>query len=178
MTSFPGAIFTPRTKQNKEGVSYDPDQPTKLFAEDIVYIDDEVVAMQENLQDKIFRGVSIVFGDITIPPQEGPQNLEFIVPGLLEGYKLVSAHAGLALPNDSGNLTIGLQTLGGTRNPLGTDITIEAGEKTSYSATTQPVVDDEDYIYSAGDDFRIIVSGNVIEATGLQVFLTFKKVLT
>ncbi len=49
MTSYPGAIYSPRTKENKPGVVYDAGQTTKLFAEDVVKDDDEIVAIETEL---------------------------------------------------------------------------------------------------------------------------------
>ena len=49
MSDYPGAIYEPRTKENKPGVVYDPLQTTKLFAEDVVYDDNEIVAIEEEL---------------------------------------------------------------------------------------------------------------------------------
>ena len=46
MASYPSSIYAPRTKANKAGVVYDADKHTTLFAEDISYLDAEVVAMQ------------------------------------------------------------------------------------------------------------------------------------
>jgi len=46
MADFPGGIYSPRTKQNKAGVVYDPDKPTTLFADDIAKLDAEVVALE------------------------------------------------------------------------------------------------------------------------------------
>lgn len=43
---YPGAIYSPRTKSNKDGVTYEPTEPTKIFAEDINYSDQEVVAIE------------------------------------------------------------------------------------------------------------------------------------
>jgi len=49
MSDYPGAIYAPRTKENKDGVVYDPNQTTKLFAEDVVYDDNEIVAIETEL---------------------------------------------------------------------------------------------------------------------------------
>ena len=49
MATYPGAIYAPRTKENKAGVSYDSSKTTQIFAEDIVYDDDEIVAIETEL---------------------------------------------------------------------------------------------------------------------------------
>lgn len=47
--SYPGAIYSPRTKANAAGVVYDAAKTTEIFAEDITKEDDEVVAIQTEL---------------------------------------------------------------------------------------------------------------------------------
>lgn len=47
--SYPAAIYSPRTKENKSGVEYDPGAITKVFAEDAIYNDQEIVAIETEL---------------------------------------------------------------------------------------------------------------------------------
>lgn len=49
MVSYPGSIYDPRTKENDPDVEYDPEETTKIFAEDVSKLDDEVVAIQTEL---------------------------------------------------------------------------------------------------------------------------------
>lgn len=49
MATYPNAIYSPREKENKEGVEYDPTKKTTLFAEDVVKDDDEIVAIETEL---------------------------------------------------------------------------------------------------------------------------------
>jgi hypothetical protein len=49
MADYPSAIYSPRTKNNKEGVVYTPANDTTLYAEDIVKDDDEIVAIETEL---------------------------------------------------------------------------------------------------------------------------------
>jgi len=49
MTTYPGAVYSPREKENKSGVAYDVNKKTVLFAEDIVKDDDEIVAIETEL---------------------------------------------------------------------------------------------------------------------------------
>ena len=49
MSTFPGAIYSPRTKENKEGVVYDPLETTTLFADDFTNNDAEIVAIETEL---------------------------------------------------------------------------------------------------------------------------------
>jgi hypothetical protein len=54
--SYPGAIYPPRTKSNKVGEVYDASKETLIFAEDIVKLDEEVVAVENELGTNIKGG--------------------------------------------------------------------------------------------------------------------------
>lgn len=49
MADFPGAVYAPRTKENKPGISYDSAKTTIGYAEDVVKLDNEVVAIETEL---------------------------------------------------------------------------------------------------------------------------------
>jgi len=53
MADFPSGVYDPRTKENKAGEVYDEDLKTRLFAEDISYLDAEVVALETFLSPKL-----------------------------------------------------------------------------------------------------------------------------
>lgn len=50
MADYPNSIYSPRTKENKSGVTYDETKTTILFAEDISKLDVEVVALETFLR--------------------------------------------------------------------------------------------------------------------------------
>jgi len=49
MAQYPNEIYTPREKENRSGVIYDPTKKSVIFAEDIKNLDDEVVAIEKEL---------------------------------------------------------------------------------------------------------------------------------
>ena len=49
MASYPGATYSPREKENKSGVVYDPLKKTVIFVEDLSNLDAEVVAIETEL---------------------------------------------------------------------------------------------------------------------------------
>jgi hypothetical protein len=49
MASYPSAVYAPRTKENKTGIVYDPTQKTIGYVEDVVKLDNEVVALETEL---------------------------------------------------------------------------------------------------------------------------------
>jgi len=46
MADYPDSIYSPRTKENRSGVVYDEAKKTVIFAEDVVKLDNEVVALE------------------------------------------------------------------------------------------------------------------------------------
>lgn len=49
MSDYPAGVYSPRTKENAPSIVYDADQTTRLYAEDVVKLDDEVVAIETEL---------------------------------------------------------------------------------------------------------------------------------
>lgn len=49
MAVYPGGVYSPRLKENKASVIYNPAKKTILFVEDINKLDDEVVAIETEL---------------------------------------------------------------------------------------------------------------------------------
>ncbi|MFA5359228.1 MAG: hypothetical protein WC310_05455 [Patescibacteria group bacterium] len=49
MTDFPNSVYSPREKENRSGVVYDPTKKTVLFVDDINKLDDEVVSIETAL---------------------------------------------------------------------------------------------------------------------------------
>jgi hypothetical protein len=49
MADYPSGVYSPRTKTNKPGVVYTPSKSTFGYAEDVVFLDDEVVAIENEL---------------------------------------------------------------------------------------------------------------------------------
>ena len=47
--NYPNSIYSPRTKENKSGVVYDPTKKTIGYAEDVVNLDNEVVGIETEL---------------------------------------------------------------------------------------------------------------------------------
>jgi len=49
MASYPGSIYSPRTKENKSGAVYTPAKTTVIYVEDVVNDDNEIVAIETEL---------------------------------------------------------------------------------------------------------------------------------
>lgn len=177
MTAFPDSIYNPRLKENRPSVTYDASKKTVLFVEDINGLDDEVVALEENLQDKRDRLVQIVVFDAATLPTTGTGKFFFVVPAGLNGYNIVSAHAAFhTADNDQDNeIEIYHVAKSHTIFTTGHKITIEVSEKTSYTATDQPVINTDYDDVATGNELRIDITTEPIGAQGLQIFLVFRK---
>jgi len=55
MADFPSSVYSPRTKENKAGIAYDADKTTIGYSEDITKLDDEIVAIETELNSAITR---------------------------------------------------------------------------------------------------------------------------
>jgi len=47
--TYPSGVYSPRTKENKAGVVYDATKKTIIFTEDVVKLDEEIVAVENEL---------------------------------------------------------------------------------------------------------------------------------
>ncbi|MCX6763328.1 MAG: hypothetical protein NTZ97_01155 [Candidatus Moranbacteria bacterium] len=122
MSSYPSAIYAPRTKENKAGIVYDPTQKTIGYVEDIVYLDNEVVAIQNELGTlpkatsasvkerlKGIRSLSDATADV-ITIKGSNVGIETTVPGekldvdgaVRIGGALGSSNTGLTISDESG----------------------------------------------------------------------------
>lgn len=91
MADFPTSVYSPRTKKNKDGVTYDPTKLRSIFAEDITKLDDEVVALET-------WALALVASMIFSGDQDS--GYELFVENINSG---ASASAGLSTANDLGN---------------------------------------------------------------------------
>jgi len=70
MADFPGGVYSPRTKENKAGIEYDVDKKSIGYAEDVTKLDDEVVAIETELNGASTR----VYADNTAAKAGGLTN--------------------------------------------------------------------------------------------------------
>ena len=63
MADYPTSVYAPRTKANRAGVVYTPTKTTVGYAEDISYLDAEVVAIETDLLQK--NGITTITSHAT-----------------------------------------------------------------------------------------------------------------
>jgi hypothetical protein len=115
----------------------------------------------------------LVFDDTTTWTT-GDGKLKFFIPSQLNGLNLVDADAccdtvsgGASLPN------VTIYNLTDSVDMLSTAITIDIGEKTSWTAATPPVIDGAHDDVATGDEIEINVDGAGTSTKGLWVVLAF-----
>lgn len=106
---------------------------------------------------------------------DGAGSVRFIVPAQLNGYNLVSAHAAVVTAGTTNTTDIQIANVTQAADMLSTKITIDSGEKTSYTAATPPVIDTGNDDVATGDELRIDVDAiSTTPAQGLVVILGFQ----
>jgi hypothetical protein len=99
----------------------------------------------------------------------------FFISSELNGYNLVDADACVTTVSSSGTPDIQIRNVTDSQDMLSTRITIDASEKTSYTAATAPVINTSYDDVATGDQLAIDIDGAGTGAKGLTVILTFQK---
>jgi len=172
MSEYPAGIYVPRTKENDDGVVYDPDASTKLFAEDVVNLDDEVVAIETDLAQKVLQ-VKVL--DEATALAVGNGKLVFCIPTKLNGMLLKTANAFISTTSSSGDVAVQVRNITKAVDMLSTTIGITATDYSSYESATPGVVDTAHDDVSTGDLIAIDIDGAGTGAKGLGVILTFSN---
>ena len=71
---YPSGVYSPRTKANRPGVVYTPSKTTVGYAEDVVKLDEEVVAIETDLVQK--NGITTIVSNAT--PTINTDNCGFV----------------------------------------------------------------------------------------------------
>ena len=99
----------------------------------------------------------------------------FTIPLSLNGMNLIDADASVYVVSSSGTPTINVYNLTDSQYMLSTDITIDASEYNSYTATSQPVINTSYDDVATGDRLRIDVSVAGTGTEGLDIILLFRS---
>lgn len=98
----------------------------------------------------------------------------FTVPSEINGMNLISAHASVVTASSSGTPTVQVKNITDNQQMLSTSITIDANEKTSYTAAAQPVVNASYDDVVTGDLIGILLTVAGTGTKGLDVILSFR----
>lgn len=194
MSQYPNAVYQPRTKLNKEGVEYNPDLPRVGFAEDVVNLDDEVVAIEnelgpnpkgeyENVAERLItdplikntpKVIVIQCTDFDTALTVGDYKYAVIIPEELDGYRFIACHAKVKTASTSGSVSIQINDDDGEGDMLTTNATIAATYHSTFDQNTGGVVRDDNNIVQKGHLFFINIDSAGTGAKGLYVMLSFE----
>jgi hypothetical protein len=116
--------------------------------------------------------IAITAPDISLTTGDGKSY--FVIPPELNGMNLVDADAAVITSSSSGLPEIDIYNVTDSHDMLSTNITIDVGEYTSYTATTAPVINTSYDDVATGDIIRIDVDTAGTDTTGLIVILSFQ----
>jgi hypothetical protein len=120
--------------------------------------------------------IQVIADATTLTTGDGKAYL--FIPSDLNGWNLVDADACVTTVGTGATLTtIQIHNLTDGNDMLSTRITLDASEKTSFTAATQPVINTTYDDVATGDQLRIDVDAiaNTTAPKGLSVILVFQK---
>lgn len=116
----------------------------------------------------IAAGTAVATGD-------GNGNVRFFIPSILNGWNLVSVAAAVVTAGTTNTTDIQIHNVTQAADMLSTKITIDSGEKTSYTAATPPVIDGGNDDVATGDEIRFDVDAiSTTPPQGLVIILGFQ----
>lgn len=135
----------------------------------------------DDTTSRVFRGTTNTRHEFQIKVSSDSANLttgdgkiQWMVPESIDGLDLLSAHAGVSTASSSGLPNIQIRNVdNGNVDMLSTPITIDANEKSSYTAATQPAVNASNKTVTKGQFIAIDVDVAGTSAGGLTVDLVF-----
>ena len=126
-----------------------------------------------------YAGTKTVQLTIALPgttPTTGDGKVAFLVPAALNGMNLVLANAMVTTVSSSGTPTFAIrrERSGSAVDMLSTNITIDANEKTSYTAATPPVINTANDDVATGDILYVDLDVVGTSAAGHAVVISFR----
>jgi len=107
--------------------------------------------------------------------QDGVGEISLFIPDWMDGFKLSSAHAAVATASSSGTPTLQIHNIDNAVDMLTTRITIDATERTSYTAAVAPVINTSNDVVNTGDRLRFDCDVAGTDTKGLTIFLEFAE---
>ena len=128
-------------------------------------------------KDALYKLAVIPLLDANAPVEvvDGIASFRLFIPDFLDGFVLTEAHACVITASSSGTPTFQIYNVTDSVDMLSTRITIDASEKTSYTAATQPVIDTDHDDVATGDELRFDCDVAGTGTKGLTIMLTFEE---
>lgn len=186
MADYPSGVYSPRTKANKSGVVYTPAKTTVGYAEDVSLLDDEVVAIENELganpkgdyADVLTRLVNNGLAGIVFIIDGGGSAIETGLKGFIEIPFKCEIQRVTMLADQSGSIKVDIWKDTYANFPPDNADTITGANEPEISATTKDqdaTLTDWTKAIAAGD----ILAFNVDSAATIEkltIVLKVKKV--
>lgn len=99
----------------------------------------------------------------------------FFIPAELNGYDLISAYGAIKVVSTTGRPTIQIRNVTDGADMLVNKITLDSGEKTSYTSDTAFSIDTANDCVATGNEIAIDVDSAGTGTEDLYVILSFRK---
>ena len=143
-----------------------------LTAAQMTQISDNMAAVYSLVNTRI---IEIKVLDDTTLLTTGDGKISIFIPASLNGFNLVDADAAISAVSSSGAPTIQLRNVTDSVDMLSTRITIDANEKTSWTAATPPVIDTSHDDVATGGEIAVDIDVAGTGAKGLTVIAELQK---
>ena len=117
--------------------------------------------------------ITLVYEDEALTANDSTPIKTITIPASLNGANLTDADAAIYTVGSAGLTTVRIYNVTDAVNVLSTNITIDAGERTSYTAATPPVINTTYDDVATGDRLAFYVKTIGTGAKGLDVLLVF-----
>lgn len=144
--------YTQNTTPAAGDALYLVDDASGSPADNYILLSDFADGMRDNLDREI--EIILIDTNTALTTGDGFSYVPFIVGEHLNGYNLIKASAAVTTASTSGTPTFQIYNVTDTTDMLSTAITIDEGEKTSYTATAASVVDTAHDDVATGDELR------------------------
>ena len=118
------------------------------------------------------RIVQMLVTDTTLAT--GDSQFHLFIPPEMDSWDLVDVDAAVAIVSTTNTPTIQIRNVTDAADMLSTKITIDSGEKTSYTAAIAPAIDTANDSVVTGNELSVDVDSAGTGAEGLSVILQFR----
>ena len=139
------------------------------------YVRDNMTTISAIFPRNYTVAISLLDADSPVTVVNGIASARLFIPPLVNGFVLSDADACVITASTSGTPTFQIRNVTDSVDILSTRITIDANEKTSYTAATQPVINTSNDDVATGDELRFDCDVAGTGTTGLTIILVFAE---
>ena len=163
-------------------------QNTSVASGDAIYLVDDaggapadnyalVSDFADGIRDEMDREVELILIDsaTALTTGDGFSGVNFFIGEHLDGFNLIDAQACVNTASTSGTPTFQIHNVTDSADMLSTAITIDASDKTSYTASAASAVDDTKDDVAKGDELRFDCDVKGSSTAGAVIIMRFAK---